>query len=114
MVTGSIRDPLKQDLAREFCRKKSKKDIIILTETHINHDNWLGFIFFSPGVVTQNDCLSCFIWVLKVSLRLTLIQKGGLCPLRGLPLTTEFSVFNPLQGTRELLARERFFVGVQN
>ena len=121
MVTGSIRDPLKQDLAREFCRKKSKKDIIILTETHINHDkiyhirrNWLGFIFFSLGVVTQNDCLSCFIWVLKVSLRLILIQKGGLCPLRGLPLTTEFSVFIPLQGTREHLARERFFVGVQN
>ena len=42
--------------------------------------------------------MSCFIRVLKVSLRLTLIQNGGLCPLRLLPLMTEFSVFMLLQG----------------
>ena len=36
-------------------------------------------------IVIQNDCLSCFIWVCKISLKLTLIQKGG--------LMTEFSVF---------------------
>ena len=46
----------------------------------------------------QKDSLSCFIWVLKVSLRLTLTQKKGLCPLRLLPLMTDFSVFMPLQG----------------
>ena len=52
---GGIRDPFKQDLALEFCRIRNK-DISILTETHINHDqilhirnNWLGHIFFSPG-----------------------------------------------------------------
>ena len=51
---GSIRYPLKQDLALEFCRNHDKV-ISILTETHINHDeihhirsNWLGLIFFSP------------------------------------------------------------------
>ena len=73
-----------------FVGKKTKKDISILTETHMNHDqiyhirsNWLGFIFFSPGVVTQTDCLSYFIWVLRVSLRSALIQNRGLCPLRG-------------------------------
>ena len=52
---GGIRDPLKQDLALEFCRKQNKY-ITILTETHIKHDqmlhirnNWLGPIFLSPG-----------------------------------------------------------------
>ena len=35
---------------------------------------------------------------LDVSVRLTLIQKGGLCPLRLLLLMTEFSVFLPLHG----------------
>ena len=52
---GGIRDPLKQDLALEFCRKQ-KKYITISTETHIKHDqmlhirnNWLGPIFLSPG-----------------------------------------------------------------
>ena len=51
---GCIRDPLKQDLVLEFCRKQNK-DNSILTETHINHDkihqiinNWLGPIFLSP------------------------------------------------------------------
>ena len=48
-------DPLKQDLTLEFCRNQ-KKDISILTESNIDHDqihhirnNWLEPIFFSPG-----------------------------------------------------------------
>ena len=52
---GDIRDPLKQDLALEFCRKQNKY-ISILTEIHVTHDqicqirnNWLGPIFLSPG-----------------------------------------------------------------
>ena len=55
---GGIKDPFMQNLVLEFSRKKNK-DISILTETHINHDqihhqihirnNWLGPIFFSPG-----------------------------------------------------------------
>ena len=106
------RDPLKQDLALEFC-KNQNKIISILTETHINHDrihhirnNWLGHNSFSPGEVTQKKCFFCFIWVLKVSLRLTLIQKGGFFPLRLIPLTIEFSVSSPLgYSTREQLAR---------
>ena len=67
-------------------------------------------------IVTQKDYLSCFICVLKVSLRLTLIQKGGLCPLKLLPLMTEFSVFMPLQiySTKEQLARGSFFEKLQN
>ena len=96
---AGIRDPFKQDLALDFCRKKTKT-----TETHTNHgeihhkrNNWLDPIFFSPGV-TQKDCFSSFICVLKVSPRLTLIQKPGLCRLNLLPLMTEFSVFMPFQG----------------
>ena len=52
---GGIRDPLKQDVALEFCRNQNKF-ISILTETHINHGqihhiryNWLRPIFFSFG-----------------------------------------------------------------
>ena len=52
---GGIRDPLKQNLALQFCRNRNK-DLSILTGTHINLDqihhkrnNWLGTIFFSPG-----------------------------------------------------------------
>ena len=95
---GCIRDPLKQDIVLEFCRKQNR-DNSILTETHINHDkihqiinNWLGPIF------TQKDCLVSFIQVLKESLRLTLIQKRDLYPSRLLSLITELSVFVPLQG----------------
>ena len=45
-------------------------------------------------IVTQKDACpaSSGTW------RLTLIQKGGMCPLSLLPLMTEFSVFMPLQG----------------
>ena len=101
---GGTRDPLKQNLALQFWRNRNK-DVSILTETHINLDqihhiknNWLGAIFLSPGDKPPKDCLSYFIWVLKMTLRLTLIQKGGLCPLRPLPLITRFSVFLPLHG----------------
>ena len=52
---GGIRDPLKQNLAFQFCRNQNK-DVSILTETYINLDqihhirnNWVGAIFFFPG-----------------------------------------------------------------
>ena len=52
---GSIRDPLKQNLAPQFYRNRNK-DVSVLTETHINLDqihhirnNWLAAIFFFPG-----------------------------------------------------------------
>ena len=52
---------------------------------HHTINNWLGSIFFSPRFI-QKECFLCFIYDLKVSLRLILIQMGGLCPLRLLPL----------------------------
>ena len=69
---GGIRDPLKQDVAFEFCRGQSKV-VSILTETHIIHDqihhignNWFDFNFFSLGDSHTKGCLSCFIWDFKV------------------------------------------------
>ena len=62
----------------------------ILTETHTNDhtphtkNNWLG------PIATQKECFFGFIWVCKVWLRLTPIQRGGLCPLRLLTLMIEF------------------------
>ena len=66
-------------------------------------------------IATQTDCLPYFIWVLKMSLRFTLIQKGGLCSLRLLPLMTVLWVYAPSgHSTRKQLARGRFFEGIQN
>ena len=48
---GDIRDPLKQNLALQFCRNRNK-DVSISNETNINlyiRNNWLGAIFFSSG-----------------------------------------------------------------
>ena len=108
----AIRDPLKQDLALEFCKKQNKVTSI-LTQTHIKHDrirhiknNWLSPNFFSPGEFTQKECFFYFICVLKVSLRLILIQREGLFPLRLIPLTIESSVHLPSgYSTRAQLAR---------
>ena len=50
-----------------------------------------------------------------MSLRLTLIQKGGLCPLRLLSLMPDSCVYAPSgDSTREQLARGRFIGGLQN
>ena len=53
------RDPLKQEIALEFCRSQYK-DICILAETHIAQEqisqirnNCLGPIIFSPGPVIR-------------------------------------------------------------
>ena len=66
----------------EFYRNQNK-GFSILTETCSNHsqiyrirNNFLSPIFSLLVVVTQKDCMSCFIWVLRVSLRLTVIQKN--------------------------------------
>ena len=76
---GGIRDPSKQDLALEFCRKQNSS-IIILTETYMNDDqihqtrnNWLDPIFFSSGDSHTKRLLAQLHRLLKVSLRLTLI-----------------------------------------
>ena len=87
-----IRNLLKQDLALAFCRRKNK-GISTLTETYINYDqihhqiHMKKILIGGPSsslleIVSQKDCLFCFIRVLKVAIRLTLTQKRDLCPLR--------------------------------
>ena len=117
-----IRDPLKQDLALEFCRKQNKY-IIILTETHIKHDqilyirnNWLGPIFLFPGRSYTKGLIAQLHPGLEgvtevdtdpkgrfVSSKVTLFNNRVLCfcaPLR--------------HNTREQLLRGRFFERPQN
>ena len=115
---GSIRDPLKQDLALEVCRNQNKLTNIF-TGTHINHDqihhirnNWLGSNFFSLGDSHTKRCLFCFIWELKddtdpkgrfVSFTFTLSNERVLC------------VYAPSgYSTREQLDGGRCFEGLQN
>ena len=88
---GGIRDPLKQDLALEFCREKNK-DISILNETHINHDqihyqihirnNWLGPIFFSSGDSHTKGLLVLLHPARKCITEVDTDPKEGLRPLR--------------------------------
>ena len=89
--------------------EKNPRDIIILTETHINHEqihhqihirnNWLGPIVFSPGDSHTKGLLVLLHPVIKgiTEVDTELIQKGGLCPLR-LLLSPEFSTLMPMQG----------------
>ena len=58
---GGFKDPLKQDLALEFCRNQNK-DFIVLTETHTNYDqihhirnNWLSPISTPPPTPTPPE-----------------------------------------------------------
>ena len=91
---------IKELLALEFCRNQ-KKVIIILTETHISDDqirhirnNLLGSNFFSSGDSHTKECLSCFIWHLKIDTD----AKGRFVSFKVTPSKAEFSVFMSLQG----------------
>ena len=82
---GGIRDPLKQDFAE-------KKDISVLTETHINHDqtyhqihirkNWLGPTFFSPGDSHTKGSLVLLHPGLEGITEVDTDSERSLCPLR--------------------------------
>ena len=103
-----IRDPLKQDLALEFCRKN--KDISILTELHTNHDqihhqifirnNCLGPILFSPGDSHTKGSLVLLHPDLEGINEVDTDPKRGFVSFKvtPVPLIIELSVFIPLQG----------------
>ena len=108
---GGIRDPLKHDLALEFCRKtKQNKHISILTGTHINHDqihhetdirnNWLGPIFFYPKDSHTNRLLVLIHPGLQGITEVDIDPKRVFVSFEVTPLLlmTEFSVFMSLQG----------------
>ena len=115
---GGIRDPLKQDLALEFCRNQNKV-INILTETHINHDqihhianNWFGSNFFSLRDSHTKGCLSCFIYDLKADND----PKGRFVSFQFSPSNDRvLCVYAPSEcSTSEQMDRGRFFEGLQN
>ena len=68
----------------------------IRTKVRIRN-NWLGPIFFAPGDTFSKGILILLPQALMMSQMLTQIQKGGLCPLKLLPLMKEFSVSMLLQ-----------------
>ena len=109
-------------------QKKQTKTSVFLTETQINHDqihhqthirnNWLGPIFFSFGDSYTKGLLVLLHLNLEGITEVDTDPKGWFVSFKVtlLSLMTEFSVFMPLRGvsTRELLARWRFFKGLQN
>ena len=124
---GGIRNPFWSRSGTWVLQKKNNKDISILIETHVTHDqrhhqihirnNWLGSIFFCPGDFHTKDRLSCFVGVLRISLKLTLTEKEGLCLLRLLhSLYDRILCIYALSGysTREQSARGSFLKEVQN
>ena len=113
--------PLSRIWHLNFAETKKKSSVfqLKLVSTIIKYTiqeiiDWAPY-FSLLEIATQKQCFFCFIWVLKVSLRLALIQKGGLCPLRLLPLMIEFSVCAlSVYSTREQLAMGHFFEGLEN
>ena len=90
--------------------QKKNKDISILTETHINHDqihhqihirnNWLGPIFFSPGDSHTKGLLVLLHPSLEGITEVDTNPNMGFVSFKftPFPLMTEFYVFMPLQG----------------
>ena len=105
--------------------EKKLKDISILTETHINHDqihhqihirnNWLGPIFYLPGNSHTKGLLVLLHPSLEGITEVDIGPKGGFVSFKdtALPLMTELSVFMPLLG---IVPGNKwlFFKGLQN
>ena len=119
---GGIRDPLKQDMAHEFC-KNEKKVITILTETHINYDqiyhirnNWLDPIFFSTGDSHTKGLLLLHHVGLEGITEADNDPKGSFVSIKDTPSNGRvLCVYAPLRySIREQQARGRFFDGLQS
>ena len=98
---GGMRNPLRQDLVLEFCRNQNKV-IIILTETHINHDYTKGFL------VLLHQGLEGITEVETDPKRRFMSFKGTLSNDRVLRIYPSSAY-----STREYVARGRFFEGLQ-
>ena len=118
---GGIRDPLKQNLALQFCRNRNK-DVSILTETHINLDqihqiknNWLGTIFFSPGDSHIKGLLVLLNLGLEGATKVDTDPKGFVS-FKVTPSNEGFPCVYAPSGhrTRDQLAGGYFFEGLQN
>ena len=119
---GGIRDPLKQDLALEFCRKQNKY-ISILTETHIKHDqilhirdNWLDPIFLSPGSSHTKGLIAQLYPGAEGATEVDTDQKEIFLPCKVTLSNKRVLCFcaPSRHNTREQLVRVRFFERLQN
>ena len=119
---GGIRDPLKQNLALQFCRNQNK-DVIVLTETHINLDqiqhirnNWLGAMFYSQGVSHTKGLLVLLHLGLEGVTEVDTDPKRKFVSFKVTPSIYRFlCVYTPSgYSTRKQLARGRFFEVIQN
>ena len=97
---GSIRNPLKQNLALQFYRNRNK-DVSILTETRSNLDqihhirnNWFSAIFFSPGDSPKKGLLILLHHGLEGVNEVDTDPKESFVSFKvTISLKTEFSVF---------------------
>ena len=116
-----IREPMKQELAREFCRSQNK-DISILAETHINQDqlhqlrnNWLRPIFCSPGDTFTKGLLLLLHAGFNDVTDVDIDPKGRLLSFKVTPSKDRvFCIYAPSgHNNRQQLARRRFFEELQ-
>ena len=119
---GGIRDPLKQNLALQFCRNRNK-DVSILTEAHINLDqihhirnNSLGTIFFSSGDSHTKGFLVLLHLGLEGVAEVDIDRKVRFLSFKFTPSNDRvLCVYAPSgHSPREQLVRGRFFEGLQN
>ena len=114
---GGLRDPMKQDLALEFCRNQSNV-ISISIEAHINHDqihhirnNRLGPIFFFPTDSHTKGLLVLLHLSLEGITEVATDPKGRFVSFKVTPSNDRvLCVYSPSgYSTREQLVWGRFF-----
>ena len=117
---GGIRDPLKQNLALQFCRNQNK-DVIVLTETHINLDqiqhirnNWLGAMFYSQGVSHTKGLLVLLHLGLEGVTEVDTDPKRRFVSFKVTPSNNRVLRVYALGIGPGKVSRERFFEGLQN
>ena len=98
-----------------------KKDISILTETHINHDkihhirnSWLGTIFFTPGYSHTKELLVLLHPGLEGITEVDTDPKGRFVSFKVTPSNDRVLCLCSGHSTRKQLSRGRFFEGLQN
>ena len=119
---GGIRDPMKQEITLEYCRNQNK-DICILSETHINHEqfhqirnNWLRPFFFSLGYTFSKGILILLHPGLPDVTEIDSDPNGRFVSLKVAPSDERIlCVYAPSgHSNREQLARRCFFEELHN
>ena len=113
---AKLRNFFSLNLALQFCRNR-KKDVSILTETHVNLDqmhhirnNWLDAIVFSPGDSHTKGLLALLQLGLERVTEVDTDPKGRFVSFKVTYNDRVLCVYS----TRKQLSRGRFFEGLQN